>query len=71
MRKEKQELFTQACVNTESGWNRAIVEAERQIEDSEKKIKRLKLSIATFREMLAKGDPFPGEDTEQGASEAA
>lgn len=43
-----------------AGWGDAIVEAERQIQESERKIHRLRVSIQTFKEMETKKEPFPG-----------
>lgn len=71
MGNQNQDLITQPCVKTPEGWQRAISEAERQIKEGEEKVRRLKLSIETFREMLAQGEPFPGEGGEQAESEAA
>lgn len=71
MGKQKQVILTHSCDNLSgrdcdslSGWDRAICEAERQIETAQEKIKRLRLSIETFKEMRAKGEPFPGSDKE-------
>jgi predicted translin family RNA/ssDNA-binding protein len=71
MGNQNQEKFIQACVNKSEGWGKAIDEAERQIKEAEEKIKRLKLSIQTFKEMIAQGEPFPGESAEQNQTEAA
>ncbi len=61
MSRGTQEPFTQNCGNHQ-GWKYAISVAERQIKEAEEKIKRLKLSIRTFEQMIAKGEPFPGEE---------
>jgi hypothetical protein len=60
MGSRKQEILTQNCVNLQ-GWERAICEAQNQIISAKEKIGRLELSIETFEEMRAKGEPFPGE----------
>jgi predicted translin family RNA/ssDNA-binding protein len=64
MKKQKQGKLLHVC-SSPKGWHRAIEEAERQIEAAQEKIKRLRLSIETFEEMCAKGEPFPGEETGQ------
>lgn len=69
MRKQKQVLFTHECENL-SGWDRAICEAQNQIVAAREKIERLELSIKTFEDFRAKGEPFPGEAKEQSGAKA-
>ena len=59
MTKQSQPQFTQDCGNNE--WDKAIVEAEHQIAVAEARITGLRLSIVTFKELKATGEPFPGE----------
>jgi len=61
MSKDNQEQFTQDSVKSEGDWDTAILEAERQILEAEKKIARLRLSIKTFEEMRANSESFPGK----------
>jgi hypothetical protein len=60
MGSKMQENLTQGC-GSFSGWDRAILEAQRQIDEASEKIRKLNLSIETFKEMQAKGEPFPSE----------
>ena len=59
-----QALFVGTCLtpdNSAVGWDEAIAEARRQIEDAHAKISKLNLSIRTFEEMRDMGEPFPSE----------
>lgn len=64
MNTTSQEQSIHICSKSQ-GWNYAIDVAEQQIKESEEKIKKLRMSIKTFEEMRAKGEPFPGEEAEQ------
>jgi len=69
MGKPRQAQFTHTIDN---GWDKVILEAERQIALAEEKISGLRLSIETFKELRAKGEPFPGEGSQpESASKAA
>lgn len=59
----------QSCSKPQ-GWDYAVFVAERQIEEAEEKIKRLRLSIKTFEEMRAKGEPFPVDVKDQSEAES-
>jgi hypothetical protein len=61
MGNKNQDIFIHRCDNL-SGWDRAICEAQQQIKIAEEKIRKLNLSIETFKEMQNKGEPFPGEN---------
>lgn len=64
MHRSNQDNFIHICSNLTS-WDYAINVAERQIKEAEEKIKQLKMSIQTFEEFRAKGEPFPGESDSQ------
>lgn len=70
MGKKKQEKLIQPCDNF-SGWERAICKARKQIEAAQEKIRRLELSIQTFEEMHAKGEPFPSDEVKEQKEAAA
>jgi len=54
-----------------SGWDRAVYDVEQKIKAVEGKLAGLKAALAVCKERQSRGEPFPGESTEQGASEAA
>lgn len=65
MRKASQELFTHTRDKPASGWDAAIVEAERQVREAQARIDKLRLSIQSFVEFKERGEPFPGAPPEQ------
>jgi len=70
MSNEIQDTFTQVR-DSRNGWDDAIDEACRQIGEAEAKIRGLKLSIQTFKEMRRKGEPFLGDAVSQQKSDKA
>jgi hypothetical protein len=68
MSTEKQSQNTHSCSNSQ-GWDYVISVAGQQIQAAEEKIKQLKFSIQTFKEMQAKGEPFPVEEANKDLEE--
>jgi len=42
------------------GWKRALIEAERQINEYKRKIHELNGSVKIMQEKIAAGEPWPG-----------
>jgi hypothetical protein len=55
--KSSQGALLQTC---DSGWDKAIQEAERQIRLAEERIAQLRLSIGSFLDFKKRGEPWPG-----------
>lgn len=47
--------------NNQSGWDAAITDAEKRIEEARERIKWLRRSVASFRKLRDSGEPFPSE----------
>lgn len=61
MSKQKaRDFFIQPCKSV-SGWDKAIADAEKMIQEAKAKITNLRLSIKAFKELRDSGEPFPGE----------
>jgi hypothetical protein len=43
-------------------WESAIADAEKEIQKSQARVRRLRESIKTFKTRLKKDDPFPSEE---------
>jgi hypothetical protein len=44
-------------------WKRAIEEAEVEVQKARSRTRRLRESIRTFKKMLERGEPWPGQKT--------
>ena len=51
-------------VESHVGWDAALLDAEEQIADSEKRTVQLKATASVIRRMIAKGEPWPGSQTD-------
>lgn len=45
----------------EGGWDAAIADAEKMIQEAQAKIRNLKKSVAAFQRLRDAGEPFPSE----------
>ena len=50
-------------------WDEAIYDAEKQIEEAQRKIANLKRGINAFKERRDNGEPFPSGDQRQSVAE--
>lgn len=57
--------FTQMSKNEDNFWDKAILEAEKQIQDAKKKITNLKRSIESFKILRESGEPFLSGEASQ------
>ena len=64
MSKEMSRLLSKNDEESVSAWDRAISDAEGKIAEAQKRIKDLKWSIVTFRQLRDSGEPFPGGGAE-------
>jgi hypothetical protein len=48
-------------VESHGGWEAALLDAEEQIADAEKRVAQLKATASVIRKMIASGEPWPGE----------
>ena len=46
-------------VESHVGWDAALLDAEEQIADSEKRTTQLKATASVIRKMIANGEPWP------------
>ena len=60
MKRQSTEVFAHVSSSSAEGWDYAIVEASRQIQEAEEKVRQLRLAIQTFQEMRETGEPWPG-----------
>jgi len=44
-----------------SGWEAALIEAEAQIAEAEKRIAQLRATASVIRKMITAGEPWPGD----------
>ncbi len=48
-------------VEKHSGWEAALIDAEVQIAEAEKRIAQLRATASVIRKMIAAGEPWPGD----------
>jgi len=48
-------------VETASGWDAALLDAEEQIAEAEKRAARLRATASIIRRMISAGEPWPGQ----------
>ena len=66
MSKQKGSTKFAQVSNIASGWDIAIEDAEKLIEESQERIKRLKRAIQSFEALRERGEPFPSESRKRG-----
>jgi hypothetical protein len=54
-----------------TGWDAAIADAERMINEAKETIETLKFSIHSFKAARDRGEPFPSEQTKQREAKAS
>jgi hypothetical protein len=57
--------YTQSSTNLHSNqnmWNRAITDAEREIDGAQRRIRRLRECIRILRKKMRNGEPWPKEE---------
>ena len=61
MSNRKQDQLSHSC--DRAGWGVAIDKAERQIRAAEDRIMKLRLSIDSFKDFQASGEPWPTSES--------
>lgn len=50
-----------SIVEDASGWDAALLDAEEQIAEAEKRAARLRATASIIRRMISAGEPWPGQ----------
>jgi len=53
-------------VENYSGWEAALIDAELQIAEMERRAEQLRATASVIRKMIASGEPWPGESEASG-----